>query len=84
MPEPPPATVNVPGPDCCTQAKVTFLLYELKTRCGIDALATSSDLTASASRAQHFNALAQLKKILGVECFDSVGALARWLVPTGS
>ena len=43
-----------------TEAKVSFLLYDLKTRLGIDQLATCSALTASASRAQHFNALAQL------------------------
>jgi len=49
-----------------TEAKVSFLLYDLKTRLGIDELATCSALTASASRAQHFNALAQLEKILGV------------------
>jgi len=54
-----------------TEAKVSFLLYDLKTRFGIDELATCSALTASASRAQHFNALAQLEKILGVRCFDS-------------
>src|SRR5262249_10304309 len=44
-----------------TEAKVSFLLYDLKTRLGIDDLATCSALTASASRAQHFNALAQLE-----------------------
>ena len=62
-----------------TEAKVSFLLYDLKTRLGIDELATCSALTASASRAQHFNALAQLEKLLGVACFDS-----RLSSPTGS
>jgi len=66
-----------------TEAKVTFLLYELATRCGLTQLATCSALTASASRSQHFNALQQLKRILGVTVFNSVGELASWLVPDG-
>jgi hypothetical protein len=45
-----------------TEAKVSFLLYELKTGLRIDELATCSALTASASHAQHFNARAQLGK----------------------
>ena len=64
-----------------TEAKVSFLLYDLKTRLGIDELATCSALTASASRAQHFNALAQLEKLLGVACFDSPAEFADWLRP---
>jgi nicotinamidase-related amidase/aminoglycoside phosphotransferase (APT) family kinase protein len=64
-----------------TEAKVSFLLYDLKTRLGIDDLATCSALTASASRAQHFNAMAQLEKILGVRCFDSAADFADWLRP---
>jgi protein-tyrosine phosphatase/nicotinamidase-related amidase len=67
-----------------TEAKVTFLLYELRTRCGIASLATCSALTASASRTQHFNALNQLTNILGVEVFDSVGDFTTWLLPDGS
>src|SRR6516164_1102809 len=64
-----------------TEAKVSFLLYDLKTRLGIDELATCSALTASASRAQHFNALTQLEKILGVRCFDSPAEFVDWLRP---
>src|ERR687892_1323589 len=64
-----------------TEAKVSFLLYELCTRLGIDELATCSALTASASRTQHFNALSQLDKILGVRCFDSVADFVDWLQP---
>lgn len=67
-----------------TEAKVTFLLYDLKTRLGLDQLATSSALTASASRTQHFNALDQLRKILGVAVFDSIGEFTEWLVPHGA
>lgn len=66
-----------------TEAKVTFLLYDLLTRCRITDLATCSALTASASRTQHFNALEQLRKILGVRVFDSIGEFASWLVPEG-
>lgn len=62
-----------------TEAKVTFLLYDLRTRGRVEELATSSALCASASRAQHFNALSQLERILGVRVFDGVGDLAQWL-----
>jgi protein-tyrosine phosphatase/nicotinamidase-related amidase len=64
-----------------TEAKVSFLLYELRTRLCIEDLATCSALTASASRTQHFNALAQLDKILGVSCFDSPADFVDWLRP---
>ena len=60
---------------------MSFLLYELSTRLGIDELATCSALTASASRTQHFNALSQLDKILGVRCFDSPADFVDWLRP---
>jgi protein-tyrosine phosphatase/nicotinamidase-related amidase len=66
-----------------TDAKVSFLLYDLKTRAGLDQLATCSALTASSARVQHFNALDQLRRILGVEVFDSVGAFLAWLDPSG-
>jgi protein-tyrosine phosphatase len=64
-----------------TEAKVTFLLYELATRCGITDLGTCSALTASASRAQHFNALDQLRRLLGVRVLDGVGDFVHWLRP---
>jgi protein-tyrosine phosphatase/nicotinamidase-related amidase len=64
-----------------TEAKVSFLLYDLSTRLGIEELATCSALTASASRTQHFNALSQLDKILGVSCFDSLADFVDWLSP---
>ena len=64
-----------------TDAKVSYLLYELKTRLGIDGLATCTALTASSSRAQHFNALSQLERLLGVACFESVAQFADWLRP---
>jgi protein-tyrosine phosphatase/nicotinamidase-related amidase len=64
-----------------TEAKVSFLLYDLRTRLGIDELATCTALTASASRAQHFNALSQLEKIVGVRCFESLAEFVNWLAP---
>ena len=54
---------------------MSFLLYDLKTRLGIDELATCSALTASDSRAQHFNALSQPEKLLGVRCFESLAEI---------
>lgn len=65
-----------------TDAKVTYLLYDLLTRGYSVKLATCSALVASASRAQHFNALEQLRKLLGVHVFDSVGEFCSWLLPS--
>ena len=67
-----------------TEAKVTFLLYDLKTRFGIDCLGTCSALTASSSRTHHFAALEQLRRILGVSIFDTVGEFEEWLLPDGT
>jgi len=67
-----------------TEAKVTFLLYDLLTRGYAAELATCSALVASASRLQHFNALEQLRKLLGVRVFDSLGEFTEWLVPGGA
>jgi len=64
-----------------TDAKVSFLLYELATRLGVTELATCSALTASASREAHVHALEQLRRLLGVRVFDSVGDLCTWLDP---
>jgi hypothetical protein len=51
------------------------LLYDLKTRLGIDELATYSALTASDSRARHFNTLSQPERLLGVRCFESLAEI---------
>ena len=64
-----------------TEAKVSFLMYELRTRCRVAELATCSALTASSSRTQHFNALGQMASILDVSVFNSVGEFTGWLVP---
>lgn len=63
-----------------TEAKVWFLAYELATRYPEFELAVCSALTASSSRAQHFIALEQLQKILGVKVFASVGQFMSFLV----
>ncbi len=62
---------------CWTDAKVSFLLYDLKTR-GYD-VATSSALTASNSLDAHIDALARLRSLLGVPVFDGVSDLLAWL-----
>lgn len=64
-----------------TEAKVSFLLYDLKTRLGIDALATCSALTASSSRARHHAALDHLQRVLGVYVTHSVADFVAWLSP---
>ncbi|HEY9841112.1 MAG TPA: dual specificity protein phosphatase family protein, partial [Candidatus Obscuribacterales bacterium] len=62
-----------------TEAKVTYLAYELRTRYPEFELAVCSALTAGASRAQHFIALEQLEKLLGVKIFSSLAAFVRFL-----
>lgn len=62
-----------------TEAKVTFLCYELATRFPYCEIAVCSALTASSSRSQHFLALEQLKRILGVRVFASVGEFSEFL-----
>ncbi|MDP2305653.1 MAG: phosphotransferase [Pseudomonadota bacterium] len=64
-----------------TEAKVSFLLYDLATELGIGALATCSALTASSSRSRHFHALDQLERLLGVRVFHDVAGFAAWLAP---
>lgn len=62
-----------------TEAKITFLAYELRTRYPDVQLAVCSALTASSSTAQHFIALDQLEKLLGVQVFSSVGKFVEFL-----
>jgi len=66
-----------------TEAKITYLAYELLTRYPKIELVTCSALTASSSRSQHFIALDHLRKILGVKIFDSVASFAEYLGGTG-
>lgn len=62
-----------------TEAKITFLAYELRTRYPDVQLAVCSALTASSSTARHFIALDQLERLLGVQVFSSVGKFVEFL-----
>ena len=62
-----------------TEAKITFLAYDLRARYPHFQLAVCSALTASSSRANHFLALDQLERILGVRVIDSVGEFVDYL-----
>lgn len=63
-----------------TEIKVSFLLYDLKTRFRVDDLATCSALTAGGSRADHFAALKHLRDVLGTTfCAHDYSALALML-----
>jgi protein-tyrosine phosphatase/nicotinamidase-related amidase len=62
-----------------TEAKVTFLAYELRARHPDARIGVCAALTAGSSRAQHFAALDQLQRLLGVEVFASVSGFARFL-----
>jgi nicotinamidase-related amidase len=62
-----------------TEAKVTFLAYELRARHPDARIGVCAALTAGSSRAQHFAALDQLRRLLGVEVFASVAGFARFL-----
>ncbi len=62
-----------------TEAKVLFLAYDLRTRYPLADIGVCSALTASSSRANHFIALDQLKNVLGVQVFASVGDFTGWL-----
>ena len=64
-----------------TDAKVSFLLYDLRTRLGAAHLATCSALTASRSLDAHFRALESLRVVLGVDVRHSPASLLEWLAP---
>jgi len=62
-----------------TEAKITFLAYELRTRYPNFQIGACSALTASSSRIHHFIALDQLNKLLGVTIFLSIGEFIQFL-----
>jgi len=62
-----------------TEAKITFLAYDLRARHPDFQIAVCSALTASSSRQNHFVALDQLERILGVRVLDSVGEFIEFL-----
>ncbi len=64
-----------------TDAKIAFLLYDLRTRLRATALATCSALTASRSLGAHFRGLESLRNLLEVDVFHSPGAFLDWLAP---
>jgi protein-tyrosine phosphatase/nicotinamidase-related amidase len=67
-----------------TDAKLSFLLYDLATREGVAALGTCSAFTASVSAQQHLNALDQLSRLLDVRVDHSHGEFASWLTGNSS
>ncbi len=62
-----------------TEAKISFLAYDIRARFPEMEIALCSALTASSSRAHHFMALEQLKRLLGVQVFSSVGEFTKFL-----
>ncbi|MEM7346093.1 MAG: phosphotransferase, partial [Chloroflexota bacterium] len=65
-----------------TEAKITFLAYDLRSRYPNFQLAVCSALTASSSRAHHFMALEQLSRLLGVTIYPSIGEFTNFLTGT--
>ncbi len=62
-----------------TEAKVSFLAYELTTRYPEWEVAVCSALCAGSSRASHLIALDQLESLLGVKVFYSVSDFTQFL-----
>ncbi len=62
-----------------TEAKISFLAYELRTRYPQWQVAVCSALTASSSRAHHFAALDRLERLLEVRVIDSFGRFLAFL-----
>ncbi|PJZ58733.1 dual specificity protein phosphatase family protein [Leptospira barantonii] len=65
-----------------TEAKIQFLAYDLRTRYPEWELAICPALTASSSIGMHFIALDQMREILGVKIFPSIGAFTSFLSGT--
>lgn len=62
-----------------TEAKITYLAYELTTRYPRFEIAVCAALTASSSRSHHFMALDQLSRLLGLQVFGDVGSFIHFL-----
>lgn len=62
-----------------TDAKLFFLAYDLKARFPKLQLATCSALTASTSKSNHYLALEQMERLLGVKVFSSIGEFTDFL-----
>ncbi|MDH5509042.1 MAG: isochorismatase [Nitrospinota bacterium] len=67
-----------------TEAKVTFLAYELATRYPEFRLAVCSALAASSSTLRHYMALDQLERLLGVTIHHSMNQFIQFLGGEGA
>ncbi|MGJ4787271.1 phosphatase domain-containing protein [Leptospira koniambonensis] len=74
--------INVGLTGVWTEAKISFLAYELKTRYPKFRIGICSALTASSSRHMHYVSLDQLKSLLGLKVYSSLGTFSEFL--TGS
>ena len=72
-------TVRVGLVGVWTEAKITFLAYELATRYPNFEVGVCSALTASSTTHMHFIALDQLADVLGITVLDSVTEFASFL-----
>ena len=72
-------SVNVGIVGVWTDAKVSFLAYELQTRYPRMRIGICSALTASSSRSHHFMAIEQLQRVLGIEIQSSIGEFTEYL-----
>ena len=62
-----------------TEAKLTFLAYDLRARYPQFQIAVCSALSASSSRENHLIALDQMERLLGVRVLDSVAEFVEFL-----
>ncbi|WCL50282.1 isochorismatase family protein [Leptospira sp. GIMC2001] len=62
-----------------TEAKISFLAYELVTRYPNFQIGICSALTASSTRHMHYVALDQMRNLLGIEIFTSIGSFSEFL-----
>ncbi|EPG64800.1 cyclin-dependent kinase inhibitor 3 [Leptospira wolffii serovar Khorat str. Khorat-H2] len=62
-----------------TEAKISYLAYELRTRYPKFRIGVCSALTASSSRHMHYVSLDQLRNLLGVEVYPSLGTFSEFL-----
>ena len=65
-----------------TEAKISYLAYDLTTRYPNFEIVICSALTAGSSRSQHYMALSQLERLLGVRVFSSIGEFTNFLSDT--
>ncbi|HLP12288.1 MAG TPA: isochorismatase family protein [Flavobacteriales bacterium] len=71
--------INVGVIGVWTEAKVSYLVYDLVTRYPNFTISVCSALTASSSTHQHYISLEQMKKLMGVTVLPSVAEFAHFL-----